>query len=705
MKDCMNLIKERRRLFLFILMGTVALTLYMSFMNLNVLLENEMTRLLQNDVTREELVTYLEANPTELMLGIDNGSLIPDYFFQQFSEYIFLCFMLAFCIWITFWGTDSEKAKAFVEMLPGTRMAKEMANLLPLLGILLINCFVGIVSTLVQLTIRNNEILNLEKSFPQLLAGRVSPTLVADANTAFLQQSLILTGFLLGTFLFYYFCGMLTKKRTVGIVFGVIFGFTWPKFIYYFMNLFGIGSEDGLLYMIPDGIASLAPENHCLEGLWNFPMILFIIIFCVIWVACIVVHCRTMELSKGVICYSRIAEVLMIVCAVEFGMMMVTEVFSLFLNYGSLETIELTIRVFGSIAAFIGVAITVLIVYGMYCKRNKITRVEVEKDAGLPGAWFRMDMKAYCFGFSVISAIALLIHHQSVGWETNLLLSMFREGYRYVDSIENMLRIFRPLESFTSIMKYYLVPGFVIACVMFSMVVKQGKTERRSTRDFLETLPVTRNKRFVQDIMKDILLGAIPLTITSLYSLIQVVMVAGEIGTVAYGEIPNLLIWYGIELCLLIGCVGCMRFIDVITVHPNMKFLYALLLFAMMGLWYIIIDEKVLKFSYEISFKVTAVVLLACGILFLWAAYVLHRKREYSSEKFFFKFAAYGYVMLIVCCYVSFLILEYNFMNKVIFYVCLIVGAAALFLVFGNKYIPEIRDLFGKAEIKKQNKK
>ena len=237
------------------------------------------------------------------------------------------------------------------------------------------------------------------------------------------------------------------------------------------------------------------------------------------------------------------------------------------------------------------------------------------------------------------------------------------------------------------------------------MVVKQGKTERRSTRDFLETLPVPRNKRFVQDIMKDILLGAIPLTITSLYSLIQVVRVAGEIGTVAYGEIPNLLIWYGIELCLLIGCVGCMRFIDVITVHPNMKFLYALLFFTMMGLWRIIIDEMVLKFSYEISFKVTAVVLLACGILFLWAAYVLHRKREYSSEKFFFKFAAYGFVMLIVCCYVSFLILEYNFMNKVMFYVCLIVGAAALFLVFGNKYIPEIRDLFGKAEIKKQNKK
>lgn len=705
MKDCMNLIKERRRLFLFMLMGTVVFTLYMSFLNMNVLLDNDMTRLLENDVTQEELVTYLETEPTELMLGIDNGSLIPDYFFQQFSEYLFLCFILAICIWITFLGTDSEKGKAFVEMLPGTRMAKEMAGFLPLLGILLINCLVGIVSTLVQLTVRNNEILGLERSFPQLLSGRISPTLVADANIAFLQQSLMLTGFLVGTFLFYYFCSMLTKRRAVGVIFGAIFKIVWPQVIYYFMMLFNIDSDDGILYMIPDGIAGLSPMYHCCEGVWNLPMILLLIAFCALLVVGIVVNCRTRELSKGGFCYSRVAEVLIIGFAVELAMMMVTEVFSLFLIYGDMETIELTIRVVGIIAVLVGVAVTVLIAYEMYHKRDKIKSVEVGNSASISGAWFRMDMKAYCFGFSVISAIALLIYHQSVGWETNLLLSMFREGYRDVDSIENMLRIFRPLESFTSIMEYYLVPGFVIACVMFFMVVKQGKTERRSTRDFLETLPVPRNKRFVQDIMKDILLGAIPLTITSLYSLIQVVRVAGEIGTVAYGEIPNLLIWYGIELCLLIGCVGCMRFIDVITVHPNMKFLYTLLFFTMMGLWRIIIDEKVLKFSYESSFKVTAVVLLACGILFLWAAYVLYRKREYSSEKFFFKFAAYGFVMLIVCCYVSFLILGYNFMNKVMFYVCLIVGATALFLVFGNKYIPEIRDLFGKAEIKKQNKK
>ena len=375
---------------------------------MNVLLANEMTRLLQNDVTQEELVTYLETSPTELMLGIDNGSFISDYFFGQFSEYVFLCFILALCIWIVFLGADGEKAKAFVEMLPGTRTAKEMANFLPLLGILLINCFVGIVSTLVQLTLRNNEILDLEKRFPQLLAGRISSTLVADANIAFLQQALILSGFLVVTFLFYYLCGVLTKRRTVGIVFGVIFGFVWQQVVYYFMNLIGIGSEDGVLYMIPDGIASLAPENHACADVWNLPMILFLVAFCALLTECIIVHCKKMELSKGVLCYSRVVEVLMIGCTVEFVMMLLTKVFSLFFFYGDLATIDVIVRVFGSMAAFVGVVVTVLISYKLYHKGKKIKRVEVQNTAGFRRAWFWMDWKFYCIEVSGLWTAHLL---------------------------------------------------------------------------------------------------------------------------------------------------------------------------------------------------------------------------------------------------------------------------------------------------------
>lgn len=708
MKDIINFIKARRKFYLLMLIGTVVFTLYMSFMNVNVFVYSSFTEMLQNGVTKEALEEYLTTGATELQLGYDNGELLKECFFDAMPELVLTCLLMAVLMFLTFWGVEGKKQKEFIEMLPCKRVTKELAIFIPQFIVLMVNCLVGIISTMVQITWKNKAILDLQKQFPELLKGKISETLIADANKSFLSQAALIVLFLVGVFLVYYLFSMMFKNRYAGIIVGVVVNSLWELSIWSTIELFGIYLEpqqfdlvDNIVLINPICRYHYEPEHLSLHAVISF-CILYILILIAMFM-----FCKYTEHSKGKLCFFKWGEI----CFVAFiglltACILDTFSFSLYLDYLLIGD-TLLVHVMKILCVGCGIFCSIILYRGMYHQKRHILKVEVKKEKSNRKNNFFFGRNGYFIVMVILSILAVITQFNAYMPVRYEILN-FRKGYVGSEVIGYICKKFDIFAAYVNYEEQMSILGMICFCVIVYKCFNMYLKGKKSALYFMETLPVKRNAQFLVELAQTFLLGFIPHTVSFVCILLHLAASYSIIGTDAWSLLPGLFLWYGIGICFLVGVIGVLFFIDVVIVGRIFKIICLICSGIFVGSISVIFTELIfygkIGFSEQAFRIIGAVLILSLGVVMLIGAYVLNQKRDYSADKFYFKFAAYGFTLIVTLQFVIALFAGYTAMEHYVFFPVLIVGTACVFLLTANWCIPDVHDALNKIG-KKEKKK
>lgn len=694
MRDVMQMIKQRRSLYLVLLLITASITIYFSFINLNEIAATQFSDNLKSGITQQYLTEYLETGADELTLGIDRGNLLENCFLETYlSEYVAVCLLMIFIMGITFWWMNGTKAMEFAETLPIKRTVKELGQLLPLLAILLINCVVGVVSSVIQLTVKNQQIVALEERFPELLEGRIAQNLVVNANLMFLRQSGTLVLWLVGVFLALYLCSLIMKNRSVGLVFGFIVSVGLPVYIWGLGDLFGYSQ---LLYELLDFIQ----YESIVQPIT--PIMIVIALFCYILLfGLILLQSRYAELSKGRFCYNRIVEFLIVLNVGLISALILFDAIDSIIFYtfipGKVEIITAKI-----VSVVWAILVTGVIWYLLSRKKEKIKKADVTVFRTSKNPWLGWRRKTYFIIMAILAIITFIIQNREYTSYRYYFEDYFLYEYVPYEYTLDMLDMLRSLFTPVNWHMHCNILMFVLIFLLVYKVIEMMLFGNRNSTAFIETLPVSRRMRMITNVLKDVALGSAALAAMLVCNLVNLFYFETQYNNGLYALIPGLFAWF----CNVIGLIGYLHFIDVIAVNRGMKLFCIPSAFIVMlcsvASWkvaeslYFMID-----FPYVFTNMKVSIIYLILGILFLVIAFVLDGKRELSSKIFYFKFAGYGFALFTSFVYASFVWGGMHDGNKILLWTYLILGSVVVFIYTAYCCIPEWKEFISARLIRK----
>lgn len=705
MKDIITLIRNRKEFYLTVLILTLLLTIVGAFYNLSVGNDGLEDRL--NITSEEQMANVLAENTAFYTTGMSSEGLMNGFMNNwTYMGFVGLIFVILVVMIFSFFNMSDKGTKEFLETLPVKRVALELYNYVALVGILVLNIIVATVIHLLYIGNVNRQIVDLAERFPQLLGNVVPANLVAVNATSLLYQFGMLALFLLTMTTFWFVCSVLFKKWAVGLTIGVLLLYFIKDWVYGVRAIIhGLESNVEINELYRRIAAPFDAKMYFSKFVWDGakcsnPITTYVaIVLIVILLASLgimIAHAYARKLPGGKLFYVNALNVVFLLIGGIWLYFSSTGYWG-WAGSGPVK------------AAFITVIGEVIAVFLLYHKKEKTYKLAVKEKRTVENPVLAQSLKSYLIATGIITLVV-----EAIDIETNLewLQYAVSEWIQYNDDALWILNEFRMEWRYQFAM--FIIAGFIIfKCIQFVM------ENTKASREFYETLPMSRAKLYCTKILMDLGVIIIPLTVFTAVS-IRYLMRFRNVLTIHY-DIPvsdfnacigEQFLLMGIMLCIAIFFMGVMYLIDAVTVNGGMKNIFC----GVAALFGIIASVLMLEFRvplledfaamlYGELNPVVAMVHLVLGILLLIMAGSQYIHRDKAKEIFYYKWAKYMFATLLSLCYLFFVLGSALYEQSVIQYLLAAVGTALIFFVVVYYCTPgkvaELRKRFAKKDSKK----
>lgn len=705
MKDIITLIRNRKEFYLTVLILTLLLTIVGAFYNLSVGNDGLEDRL--NITSEEQMANVLAENTAFYTTGMSSEGLMNGFMNNwTYMGFVGLIFVILVVMIFSFFNMSDKGTKEFLETLPVKRVALELYNYVALVGILVLNIIVATVIHLLYIGNVNRQIVDLAERFPQLLGNVVPANLVAVNATSLLYQFGMLALFLLTMTTFWFVCSVLFKKWAVGLTIGVLLWYFIKDWVYGVRAIIhGLESNVEINELYRRIAAPFDAKMYFSKFVWDGakcsnPITTYVaIVLIVILLASLgimIAHAYARKLPGGKLFYVNALNVVFLLIGGIWLYFSSTGYWG-WAGSGPVK------------AAFITVIGEVIAVFLLYHKKEKTYKLAVKEKRTVENPVLAQSLKSYLIATGIITLVV-----EAIDIETNLewLQYAVSEWIQYNDDALWILNEFRMEWRYQFAM--FIIAGFIIfKCIQFVM------ENTKASREFYETLPMSRAKLYCTKILMDLGVIIIPLTVFTAVS-IRYLMRFRNVLTIHY-DIPvsdfnacigEQFLLMGIMLCIAIFFMGVMYLIDAVTVNGGMKNIFC----GVAALFGIIASVLMLEFRvplledfaamlYGELNPVVAMVHLVLGILLLIMAGSQYIHRDKAKEIFYYKWAKYMFATLLSLCYLFFVLGSALYEQSVIQYLLAAVGTALIFFVVVYYCTPgkvaELRKRFAKKDSKK----
>ncbi|MBO5324740.1 MAG: hypothetical protein J6A80_00775 [Lachnospiraceae bacterium] len=705
MKDIITLIRNRKEFYLTVLILTLLLTIVGAFYNLSVGNDGLEDRL--NITSEEQMANVLAENTAFYTTGMSSEGLMNGFMNNwTYMGFVGLIFVILVVMIFSFFNMSDKGTKEFLETLPVKRVALELYNYVALVGILVLNIIVATVIHLLYIGNVNRQIVDLAERFPQLLGNVVPANLVAVNATSLLYQFGMLALFLLTMTTFWFVCSVLFKKWAVGLTIGVLLWYFIKDWVYGVRAIIhGLESNVEINELYRRVAAPFDAKMYFSKFVWDGakcsnPITTYVAIVLIVMLLAslgiMIAHAYARKLPGGKIFYVNALNIAFLLIGGIWLYLSSTGYWG-WAGSGPVK------------AAFITVIGEVIAVFLLYHKKEKTYKLAVKEKRTVENPVLAQSLKSYLIATGIITLVV-----EAIDIETNLewLQYAVSEWIQYNDDALWILNEFRMEWRYQFAM--FIIAGFIIfKCIQFVM------ENTKASREFYETLPMSRARLYCTKILMDLGVIIIPLTVFTAVS-IRYLMRFRNVLTIHY-DIPvsdfnacigEQFLLMGIMLCIAIFFMGVMYLIDAVTVNGGMKNIFC----GVAALFGIIASVLMLEFRvplledfaamlYGDLNLIAAMVYLVLGILLLIFAGSQYIHRDKAKEIFYYKWAKYMFATLLSLCYLFFVLGSALYERSVIQYLLAAVGTALIFFVVVYYCTPgkvaELRKRFAKKGSKK----
>ena len=705
MKDIMTLIRNRKEFYLTVLVLTLLLTIVGAFYNLSVGNDGLEDRL--NITSEEQMTNALAENTVFYTTGMSSEGLMNGFMNNwTYMGFVGLIFVILVVMIFSYFNMSDKGTKEFLETLPVKRVALEVYNYVALLGILVLDIVVATIIHLLYISNVNRQIANLAERFPQVLGNVVPANLVAVSATSLLYQFGMLALFLLTMTTFWFVCSVLFKKWAVGLTIGVLLWYAIKEWVYGVREVIhGLSSNAEINELYRRIAAPFDANTYFSKFVWDGaecsnPITVYVAIVLIVMLLAslgiMIAHAYARKLPGGKLFYVNAFNIVFLLIGGIWLYLSSTGYWG-WAGSGPVK------------AAFITIIGEVIAIFLLYHKKEKTYKLAVKEKRTVKNPVLAQGLKSYLIATGIITLVT-----EAIDIETNLEWIQYAvsEWIQYNDDALWILNEFRMYWRYQFAM--FIIAGFIIfKCIQFAM------ENTKTSREFYETLPVSRGKIFCTKLLMDLGVIIIPLTVFTAVS-IRYLMRFRNVLTIHY-DIPvsdfnacigEQFLLMGIMLCIAIFFIGVMYLIDAITVNGGMKNIFC----GVAALFGIIASVLMLEFRVPLLYDfaavlygelnpVAAMVHLVLGILLLIFAGNQYIHRDKAKEIFYYKWAKYVFATLLSLCYLFFVLGSALYEQSVIQYLLAIVGTALIFFVIVYYCTPgkaaELRKRFTKKSSKK----
>lgn len=693
MKDIILLIKQRKSFYLITLIITVFITVSGALYNISLSSRNYFYDKVMDKVTVEDVENALEMNAEIFVSGADSGALMTDFVANNtYMGYLGVVLLAFTIIVISCFGMYEQRTREFLETLPVKKVALDMYNYVALMGIFLINAVVALVISIISLTVQNTELVQLAERFPQLLEAIVPGNMVMAANLALLQQWGMAMLYLIAVITFIYMITVLFKQQIMGAVLGLLL-WSGMSDVVYNLRTWIAGSH---VYHSVDNLGALVhPElffnnyvrvQGALQNSATIKVIVLLGLIIVVALAVMIIHGYIRELSKGKIFY---VECLNIALLIMGGIWLYNAVYRGF------------DRVAACVVTFIAEAVAI---YLLYHKKNKVYKLEVKERLKIKNPAFRMGIRSHLIAIGIITVVLLY-------WD----LADLRGTYLYMSDLiirgYSKEQLAWGIGVFEIYARYYPAMAVVVGLIIFKCI-KYMAERNSATREFFETLPMSRMRVFLTKVLMDLCVAAVPLTIFTLVNVRYVFLYDRLLDINVASAVGTQFLLLAVMMCIVVAVLGFMYLIDAVTVGGGLKILY--LATAVICIWFFVVLgaeiagmdwllELVGLFVGNIN-TVNVFCYLLAGIVLLGVSGYLYIKRDISKAYFCYAPAKYIFVLSICGIYLMLVGISAWSNNSVFQYGLTIVGTVLCYFFVLDFCTPTEESVIKRKLMKKKNK-
>ncbi len=616
MKDLLLLLKERKDYLLVFLFTTVTITLCGTF---HILSTYGNHALLKQTPTEQQILLTLEQTPEIFTRGIAGGQLL-----QCFREnHSVLCHNTAFLMVIAvlillFYGFQQKQTREFLESLPVKKTALELHGYVAATALLILNFFVGGVTGLLTLTMRNYAIASLAKEFPELLESVIPENLVLQGNLAFLSQLLLAFLSLFAAMTLLYLCSCLFKNRYFGILVGTLIYISLPSFWDSFCKLFLKKNT-----AMKESVLTLFGESPA-----------FLILLLLFMIGTLLLLVRTKDLSKGYFMFSRPLEV------------------SFLLGSGAYCVILLADR-FDFIIGLVTVVIAELLaIFFLIPGKNTKKKPTITKHASSKLPLIKSGLSSHLLAGGILS---LIVIYKLSSLTYVIMTDYFSVWHVFSTASDNHFLDFLGTP-------YLLYPDFNIILVGLFIFkgIKFLTEQKKSTREFLETLPATRGQVYFSKILLDLVVVLIALFAYMLVNFSFRIYFNNVVGN------PLLYRWDDIipavmpTLYSAFFVIGICNLIDAFVVSGGLKAIHSivtvvfLLFIVLLPLDFLPREYYWMAEDFLYSGLPFGIVSFFLGLLFILIACLVYCKRDTSKQGFYYAFGKHMFALQLTFIYATF---------------------------------------------------
>ncbi|MBQ7832582.1 MAG: hypothetical protein IJ336_03275 [Lachnospiraceae bacterium] len=681
MKDIITLIRQRKDFYLTVLVLTLLLTIVGAFYNLSV--GNEDLNVKLNIDSGEQMLNILTENTNFYMTGMSSEALMNGFMDNwTYMGFVGLNFVILVVIIFSYFNMRDKGTKEFLETLPVKKFALELYNYVALVGILLINIIVATMIHLLYIGSVNRQILDLAKHFPELLGNIVPADLVAVNNVSLLYQFGMLALYLVAMTTFWYVCSALFKMWPVGLTVGVVLWFSVSSWIYNIRYLlYGLSPDDNIMETFSLIVAPFDPILYFNKFVWNgakcsnpftiyVAIVLIVMLFVMIGI--MILHAYVRELSRGKLFYINALNVVSLLIG---GIWLYSESVG-YWGWGGSGAVK---------ATFVTVIAGVIAIYFLYHKKERTYKLTVTEKKSVKNPVLAQGLKSYLIATGIIT---LVVEYIDIGTNLEWLKHAVSEWSQYYEDATWLLNEFSMYWRYQFAM--LVIAGFIIfKCISFAM------ENTKASREFFETLPMSRTKVFCTKLLMDLGMLIIPLAIYSAVSIGYLLHFRGVL--ILHYDIPTSdfnvcigeqFLLMGIILCMAIFFMGVMYLIDAVTVNGTMKNIFC----GVAALFGFIVSMLLLEMRIPLLMEFVAMVYgelnpfmamvyLVLGILLLIFAGNQYIHRDKAKEIFYYKWAKYAFAILLSLCYLIFVLLGAIVEQSVIQYFLATMGSVLIFFL------------------------
>lgn len=709
MKDIMTLIRNRKEFYLTVLILTLLLTIVGAFYNLSV--ERNAMGVMPDaaiKIAMEEQVEMTLAENTDVFQsGMSSEGLMKGFMDNwTYMGFVGLNFVILVVMIFSFFNMSDKGTKEFLETLPVKRVALEVYNYVALVGILVLNIIVATVIHLLYMGNVNRQIVDLAERFPQLLGNVVPANLVAVNATSLLYQFGMLALFLLTMTTFWFVCSVLFKKWAVGLTIGVLLWYFIKDWVYGVRAIIhGLESNVEINELYRRIAAPFDAKMYFSKYVWDGakcsnPITAYVAIVLIVMLLAslgiMIAHAYARKLPGGKLFYENALNVVFLLIGGIWLYFSSTG----YWGWGGSGTVK---------AAFTTIIGEVIAVFLLYHKKEKTYKLAVKEKRTVNNPVLSQGVKSYLIATGIITLVT-----EAIDIEMNLewIQHAVSEWIQYTEDAVWILNEFR-MEWRYQFAMFIIVGLIIFKCIQFVM------ENKKASREFYETLPISRARLYCTKILMDLGMIIIPLVVFTVVS-IGYLMRFRNVLTLYY-DVPvsdfnacigEQFLLMGIMLCIAIFFMGVMYLIDAVTVNGGMKNIFC----GVVALFGIIASLLILEFQvpllqdfavllYGELNPVAAMVHLVLGILLLIFAGNRYIHRDKAKEIFYYKWAKYVFATLLSLCYLFFVLGSALYEQSVIQYLLAAVGTALIFFVVVYYCTPgkvaELRKRFAKKDSKK----